>query len=54
MRLIRGCRTMLEYGLFVAALVPTLLVLLAAVICLRGGDAAPVVTTHSLPIYRTS
>jgi hypothetical protein len=43
-----------QYGSLVAALIPTLLVLLAAgVILAEGHDAAPL-TTPAIPIYRAS
>lgn len=53
MRLIRN-RGILEYGMFTAALIPTLLVLLAAVTCLTDKEGAPAPTTLALPIYRAS
>jgi hypothetical protein len=42
----------LEYGPFFAALLPTLLVLLAAGLILAEGQGAAALTTPAIPIYR--
>jgi hypothetical protein len=49
----RFCR-LLEYGPFLAALLPTLLVLLAAGLILADGQGAAPLTTPAVPIYRAS
>jgi hypothetical protein len=49
----RLCR-LLEYGPFLAALLPTLLVLLAAGVILAGGEGDAGVTMPVVPIYRAS
>ena len=54
MRLIRQSRSIFEYGLFFAALLPTLLVLFAAVICLADTQGVAGLTMPALPIYRAS
>lgn len=51
MKRFRGSRELLEYGVFFAALLPTLAVLLAAGICLAGGDGARALTMPAVPIY---
>lgn len=43
-----------EYGPFFAALLPTLLVLLAAGVILAGGEGDAAVTMPVVPIYRAS
>ena len=48
----RFCR-LVEYGPFVAALLPTLLVLLAAGVILADGQGAAALTP-AIPIYRSS
>ena len=53
MRLIRN-RGILEYGMFAAALIPTMLVLLAAMTCLTDNEGASAPTTQALLIYRAS
>jgi hypothetical protein len=45
---------LLEYGPFFAALLPTLIVLLAAGLILAGGEGAAPMTMPSVPIYRAS
>jgi hypothetical protein len=52
MKLLRKFGELVEYGLFLAALLPTLLVLLAASVVLAGGDSAAVPTMPTIPIYR--
>lgn len=44
----------LEYGPFLAALLPTLIVLLAAGLILAGGEGAEPLTMPAVPIYRAS
>jgi hypothetical protein len=43
-----------EYGPFFAALLPTLLVLLAAGLILADGQGAGALTTPAVPVYRAS
>ena len=52
MKLLRKFGELVEYGLFLAALLPTLLILLAAGVVLAGGDSAAVLTMPTVPIYR--
>ena len=47
-------RRLLEYGPFIAALVPTLLVLLAAGVILVSADGASPVTMPLVPVYTKS
>jgi len=54
MKLFRRFRGLLEYGPFLAALLPTLLVLLAAGVILADGEGAAALTTPAVPIYRAS
>ena len=53
MKWLRRFRQLLEYGPFFAALLPTLIVLLAAGVILAGGEgAAP--TMPTFPIFTAS
>ena len=45
---------LLEYAPFLAALLPTLLVLLAAGLIVADGQGAAPLTTPAVPIYRAS
>jgi hypothetical protein len=54
MKLFRRLSGLLEYGLFYAALVPTLIVLLAAGLVLAGGESAAALTMPTVPIYKAS
>ncbi len=54
MKLFRGSREFLEYLMFFAALLPTLLVLLAAGLSLIDERTAIAVTTPIVPIYRAN
>ena len=51
MRLIRKLAGLVEYGLFFAALLPTLIILLAAGVVLAGGESA-ILSMPAVPIYR--
>ena len=51
---LRKLRELLHYGLFVAALLPTLALLLAAGLCLFGGETVTAITLPAVPIYRAS
>jgi hypothetical protein len=51
MRWFERLRRLLEYGPFFAALVPTLLVLLAAGVILASADGAAPVTMPTVPVY---
>lgn len=54
MRLIRQSRSIVDYGLFFAALLPTLVVLFAAVVCLADTEGVARLTMPALAIYRAS
>ena len=54
MKLWRRLRGLLDYGLFIAALVPTLIVLLAAGLCLADGEGAATLMMPAVPIYSAS
>lgn len=54
MKLFRKLRGLLEYRLFYAALLPTLIILIAAGVVLAGGDGAAALTTPAIPIYKAS
>jgi hypothetical protein len=45
---------LLEYGPFFAALLPTLIILLAAGVILAGGEGAAPMTMPAVPIYKAS
>lgn len=54
MKWLRKLCELLEYGPFLAALLPTLLVLLAAGLMLADGQGNAPLTTPAVPIYRAS
>jgi hypothetical protein len=54
MKLFRKLRGLLEYRLFYAALLPTLIILIAAGVVLAGGEGAAALTTPAIPIYKAS
>jgi hypothetical protein len=54
MKLFKVSQAIEDYGPFVGALVPTLIVLLAAGISLTDRSAVEGVTLPVMPIYRTS
>lgn len=54
MKWFRRLCALLEYGPFVAALLPTLLVLLAAALILADGQDAAPLTIPAVPVYSAS
>jgi hypothetical protein len=54
MKWLRRFCELLEYGPFLAALLPTLIVLLAAGVILAGGEGAAPLTLPAVPIYSAS
>jgi hypothetical protein len=54
MKWVRRFCEVLGDGPFLAALLPTLIVLLAAGVILAGGEGAEPLTTPAVPIYRAS
>ena len=54
MKWLRRFCELLEYGPFFAALLPTLIVLLAAGVILASGEGAAPMTMPTVPIYSAS
>jgi len=54
MKPFRSPRSIKDYGLFLGALVPTLIILLAAGVSLIDRGAAEGITLPVIPIYRAS